>query len=69
MIGVVLAMFEVGVLITSTTVSLAIQKVGRKNFIMMGSFIMIAASVGFGMLAYVVNDHAFLGLSMLMRFL
>jgi MFS family permease len=67
MVGVVLAMFEGGILITSPLVGLLLQKVGRKNFIIIGNICMIASSVGFGLTVYIDNDIAFFVVSVLLR--
>jgi MFS family permease len=67
MVGIVLAMFEGGVLIFSPIVSLFLQKVGRKNFIIIGNFCMILSSIGFGMLIYVDHDVAFFIISIALR--
>ena len=56
MVGIVLAMFELGVLLCSPLVSMSLQKVGRKNYILIGNLTTIMASVGFGMLVYIKDD-------------
>jgi len=66
-VGIVLAMFEGGVLIFSPIVSLLLPKVGRKNFILIGILAMILASAGFGTLVYVENDNWFFWLSIGLR--
>jgi MFS family permease len=67
MVGVVLAMFEGGVLIFSPIVSLLIPKVGRKNFIIIGNIAMILASIGFGLMVHVDNDMNFFIISIALR--
>ena len=67
MVGIVLAMFEGGVLIFSPIVSLLLQKVGRKNFIMIGNFFMVLSSIGFGMLIYIEDDTTFFIISIALR--
>lgn len=67
MVGVVLAMFEGGVLIFSPIVSLLLPKIGRKNFIIIGNIAMILASAGFGLLVYVEDDNSFFYISVLLR--
>lgn len=54
-------MFEGGVLIFSPLVALLLPKVGRKNFILVGTFAMILASAGFGTLVYVEDDNGSFG--------
>ena len=69
MVGVVLAMFEFGILVISPLVSLFMAKAGRKNLIILGNVFMICASIGFGLLVYVENDTTFYILSLLCRFI
>ena len=68
MVGFVLATMEVGILLTSPLISIILQKVGRKNFILIGHIVMILASAGFGLLVYVENDSAFFWISIGLRF-
>lgn len=67
MVGVVLAMYEIGILITSPLVSLLMPRVGRKNFILFGNVCMIGACAGFGLLVYIKNDIVFFVASVLLR--
>ncbi len=69
MVGIVLAMFEGGVLLTSPIVSMLLPKIGRKNFIIIGFISVVVASAGFGLLVYVDNDNLFFGLSLVLRFI
>jgi MFS family permease len=69
MVGIVLAMFELGVLVMSPVVSVLIQKVGRKNFILLGNILTIAACAGFGLLVYIESDIWFFVLSIVLRFI
>lgn len=69
MVGVILAMFETGVLVTSPIVSMLLERTGRKNFVILGNIAAILASMGFGMMVYVKNDITFFVLSMLLRFI
>lgn len=67
LVGVTLAMFEASVLLSSYLISLALQKVGRKRFIILGNSCMIAATVGFGLTFHIEDDKAFLILSIALR--
>ena len=67
MVGIVLAAMEAGILVSSPLISLLLQKVGRKNFILIGHLVMILASIGFGLLVYVENDSAFFWMSIGLR--
>ena len=67
MVGVVLAMFELGILMISPLVSIFMAKIGRKNLIILGNVFMISASIGFGLLVYVENDITFYVLSLVLR--
>lgn len=67
MVGIVLASMEAGILLSSPLISLLLQKVGRKNFIIIGHLIMILASIGFGLLVYIENDIAFFWISIGLR--
>ncbi len=69
MVGIVLAMFEVGLLVTSPLISMTLQKFGKKNYILLGILLTILASVGFGLLVYIKNDTTFYILSLFLRFL
>lgn len=69
MVGTVLSMFELSVLLCSPLVSMSLQKVGKKNFILFGALSTISASIGFGLLVYVSNDTLFFVLSLIMRFI
>lgn len=68
MVGIVLATMEVGILLSSPFISMILQKVGRKNFILLGHIVMILASAGFGLLVYVESDSIFFWLSVVLRF-
>jgi len=59
MVGVVLAMFEGSMLIGSPIVSMTMQKVGRKNFIIFGNLCIVLSTVGFGLTKHITNDLAF----------
>ena len=59
MVGVVLAMFEGSILIGSPLVSLTMQKVGRKRFIIIGNSLIVLSTVGFGLTKHIENDLAF----------
>jgi MFS family permease len=67
MVGVILALFEGGMLITSPITSVLLSKVGRKNFILIGTFSMIIASAGFGLLVYIDDDLTFFLISIGLR--
>lgn len=67
MVGIVLASMEGGILLSSPLISVLLQKVGRKNFIIIGHLIMILASIGFGLLVYIENDIAFFWISIGLR--
>lgn len=68
MVGIVLSMFEFAVLVCSPIVSMTLSKVGRKNYILIGTTSIILASIGFGLLVYVHNDMVFFVLSVVCRF-
>lgn len=67
MVGIVLSMFEAGILISSPFVSMLLSKVGRKNFVIIGNILMVVASMCFGLLVYVENDTVFFILSLIFR--
>jgi MFS transporter, ACDE family, multidrug resistance protein len=67
MVGTVLAMMEVGILVSSPFISMTLQKVGRKNFIIIGHILMILSSIGFGLLVYIEKDSAFFWTSIGLR--
>ena len=69
MIGVVLAMFEIGYLLTSPIISLTMAKVGRKNYILIGDSAQVISSLGFGLLVYIENDMNFYWISLILKFL
>lgn len=51
--AVVLAMYNTARLLLSTTIGKSMNKVGRKNFIIIGFILMIISTVGFGVLDYI----------------
>ena len=51
--SVVLAMYNTARLLLSTTIGKSMNKVGRKNFIIIGFILMIISTVGFGVLDYI----------------
>ena len=67
MVGTVLAMMEVGILVSSPFISMFLQNVGRKNFIIIGHIVMILSSIGFGLLVYIEKDSAFFWISIALR--
>ena len=67
MVGVVLAMFEGSILIASPIVSLLLQRVGRKRFIIIGNIAMILSSVGFGLTVYIEDDTTYFITSIILR--
>jgi len=67
LVGVTLAMFEASVLLSSPLVSLGLQRVGRKRFIIIGNICMILATVGFGLTYHIKDDTIFLLVSIALR--
>jgi MFS family permease len=49
----VLAMYNTARLLLSTTIGKKMNKVGRKNFIIIGFILMIVSTVGFGSLDFI----------------
>eukprot|EP00347_Sterkiella_histriomuscorum_P004444 403360434 len=68
-VGIVLAMFECGILITTPLVGKYLAKVGRKNFIIIGYICCMLASTGFGLLVYIKDDVTFFASSISLRLL
>jgi MFS family permease len=69
MLGVVIAFFQVGMLVTGPFIGQFMGRVGRKNFIFIGNMAMISASVGFGLLVYIEDNTTFYILSLALRFI
>jgi MFS family permease len=69
MVGLVLSMFEFGILTCSPLVTMTLQKVGRKNYILIGNLFTILPSIGFGLLVYVESDTWFFVLSLVLRYI
>lgn len=67
MTGIVISMFEGTILLSSPVISLLLQRVGKKRFIILGSIIMIITSAGFGLTVYIQNDTVFFIASLLLR--
>lgn len=67
MVGIVLAFFEVSLLISSPIISIMLEKIGRKTFILIGTLMTFCACLGFGMLVYVKDDTSFFILSLVVR--
>lgn len=59
MVGVVLASFEGSILISSPIISMTMQKVGRKNYIIFGNLCIVLSTIGFGLTKRITNDLAF----------
>jgi len=57
--GFILSTYQIGSLIISPIVGLKMNDFGRKNCIVGGFFLIILATVGFGTLAYVLEQHLF----------
>ena len=60
-------MFEVGVLIFSPIISINLQRLGKKNFTLIGALLMSLGSFGFGLLVYIKNDMTFFIASIFFR--
>lgn len=54
-LSVILAMYNVARLLLSTTVGATMNKVGRKNYILIGFGFMILSTLGFGLLDFLPN--------------
>lgn len=59
-LGVILAMYQVARLLLSTTIGGTMQKVGRKNYIMIGFVLLIISTVGFALIGYVDTEYGWL---------
>lgn len=70
-LSVILAMYNVARLLLSTTVGATMNKVGRKNYILIGFGFMILSTLGFGLLDFLPNKRVwvFFGCSILFRFI
>jgi MFS family permease len=55
-VGAVIGMINLGIFVASLTVSQILEKLGRKNILLSGTLLMIAGTVGYGMLVYIEND-------------
>jgi MFS family permease len=49
-------MFQVAYLVASMIMGAILQKIGRKNAIVIGYILIVSATVGFGLLTYVENE-------------
>lgn len=69
--AIVVSMYNVARLLFSTTVGSTMNKVGRKNYILIGFAIMVVSSVGFGLLSLLPEDSVwiFFGSSIALRFM
>jgi MFS family permease len=54
-------MFQVAYLICAPIVGQSLQKVGRKNMILLGYTLCIAATIGFGLCSHVPDDFIVIG--------
>lgn len=70
-LSVILAMYNVARLLLSTTVGATMNKVGRKNYILIGFAFMILSTIGFGLLDFLPNNQVwvFFGGAVFFRFL
>ncbi len=55
-------------MIFSPIVGLLLEKLGRKNAALLGFVIVVVATFGMGLTALIVNDYAFLYVSIVIRF-
>jgi len=53
-IGLILAMFQIAYLVLAPIVGQNLQRIGRKNMILLGYIICICATAGFGVCANIV---------------
>lgn len=56
-------------MIFSPIVGSLLEKLGRKNAALIGFVIVVIATVGMGLTAFIVNDNAFLYASIVIRFI
>jgi MFS family permease len=52
-VSIVMAMFQVAYLMVAPIVGANLQKIGRKNSILIGYTLTALATVGFGLIAYI----------------
>jgi len=71
MVGIILSMFQLAYLIAAPFVGAFLGKIGRKTTIVIGYILIILATIGFGLLAYVPdnNDVPFFVLGLIFRFI
>lgn len=55
--GIILAMYQVARLLLSTTIGATMNRVGKKNYMMIGFCFFIVASIGFASLGYLNTSN------------
>ncbi len=68
-VGAVIGMMYGGIFLASITASPLLQKLGRKNVLLGGNLLMLLGTAGYGFLAYIEDDQAFLWISFAFRIL
>ena len=60
--------FEFSQLILSPLIGISLDRMGRKNTIIIGDIIMIGATIGIGATEYIRDTYAYLGVTIALRF-
>lgn len=68
-VGILMAIFPVGFLITAPIIGVYGEKVGRKNIVIIGVILITFATLAFGLASYFTNTWLFYSMSMLARLL
>lgn len=69
MFGIILSMYNVARLFFSIPIGSSINKVGKKNYIIIGFICLIASTAGFSILTWIQSNYIYVGLALLFRFL
>lgn len=68
-VSYILTSFEIAALIFSPIVGMMLERLGRKNSIIIGFLVVITASVGIACTAFIQNDRHYLWTAVLARFI
>ncbi len=68
-VGIILAMYQISRLFLSTVIGSTLHRVGKKNYIIIGFFFMMIATLGFLSLYKVDDSMVFFGLAIAFRFI
>ena len=68
-VAIIIAMFEIAYIISSPIIGHSLDRIGRKNYIIIGYLIIVVGTIGTAFLPYMESKTAFIALAIVFRFL